>query len=196
MFQKKGQITLFIILGIIILVAFALIFYLLQSKAEGDNSEIQNIQSFELSTSHINSYVQSCIETVGEDALSWIGDHGGFFEAPTYNAGDYEGIAYYFYVDRNIMPSLEMVEKEISKYMDFELFFCLMNFVDFKKIGMKIEQGEIDTITMIRPNDVLFNVNFPVKISIEQKTMQLVSFQSSIKNARLYTSYDTSKSII
>jgi|TARA_B100002003_G_scaffold142270_1_gene131635 hypothetical protein len=196
MFQKKGQITFFIILGIVLVVSFALIFYLFQNSTDKGESEIQQIQSFELSTSPINSYVESCIESVGEDAILWIGNHGGYFEVPTYNPDDYQGTAYYFYVDRNIMPSKEKIEQELSKYMDSELFFCIRNFIAFEEMGFEIEQGKINTTTMIRPNNVLFNVNFPIKISREQNTKQLVSFQGSINNVRLSTIYDVSKSII
>ena len=196
MFQKKGQITLFIILGIVLVVGFALVFYLFQSSTDRGESEIQQIQYFELSTSPINSYVEQCIESVGENAILWIGNHGGYFEIPVYHQDDYQGTAYYFYVDRNLMPSKERIEQELAKYMDLELFFCIRNFVAFEEMGLEIEQGEINTTTMIRPNNVFFNVNFPITISREQNTKQLVSFQGSINNVRLSTIYDVSKSII
>ena len=66
------------------IVSFALVFYLFQINANRGDSEIQQIQSFELSTSLIGSYVEQCIESVGEDAILWIGNHGGYFEVPTY----------------------------------------------------------------------------------------------------------------
>lgn len=196
MFQKKGQITLFIILGTVLVASFTLVFYLFQKDTDIEESEIQQTQSFGLITSPISSYVESCIKSVGEDAISWIGNHGGYFEVPAYRPDDYKGTAYYFYVDKDIMPPKEKVEQELSKYMDSELFFCVKNFVSFEEMGFEIEQGEIDTTTMIRPNNVLFNVNFPIKISREQDTKQLVSFHSLINNVRLSTIYDVSKSII
>lgn len=195
MFQKKGQITLFIILGIVLVVTFILVFYLFQNNADKGDTEIQQIQSFESSISPINDYVESCIESVAKDATVWIGNHGGYFEIPAYDDDNYEGIAYYFYINRNSMPSKELVEKEFSKYMDWQLFFCIRNFVDFEKMGFEIEQGEINTTTIIRANTILFNVNFPIKISREQNTKQLVSFQGSMDNVRLSTIYDVSKLI-
>ncbi|MDP3764997.1 MAG: hypothetical protein Q8R04_00640 [Nanoarchaeota archaeon] len=78
--------------------------------------------------------------------------------------------------------------------MNEELFFCLKNLTDFEKIGMKIKQGNINTITTIAPRNVLFSVNLPLTIKQEESESRFSKFDKNI-NIKLQEIYDVSAKI-
>lgn len=192
MFQKKGQITLFIILGIVLLITFSFVFYLFQSNADEKDLEIQKIQSFDLSTAPIKSYVESCLQTTTTEAIDYIGKHGGHYDlnqiystgSATYNT------AYYFYLDRDAMPSITTVENELSKYIDDNLFFCLQNFVIFENQGLIINMGEIKSSVSLQEKGAYINLELLLNIKRESRQKTMHSFVSNV-DSRLRNMLDS-----
>ena len=193
--QKKAQITLFLILGFVLLLGFSFIVYLRAQENPKLQIESEKISKLSADMSPVKVFVDSCIESVGKDALITIGKNGGYFELPSQSTKDYDiKTAYYFYESIDIMPPKSRVEQELSKYMNNELFFCLKNLTDFEKIGMKIEQGNINTITTITPRNVLFSVDLPLTIRQEESESRFSKFDKNI-NVKLQEIYDVSAKI-
>jgi len=191
MFNKRSQITLFIIFGIIILVTIVILI----SDLGGDELDINKVT--QSSVPQITNYVESCIESVGKDAIIWIGEHGGYYQLPKYSTkAIFTNTAYYFYINDNLMPSKSEIEEELSEYMSEQLFSCLRNFVDFKKMGLEIEQGPIITTTMIRLNNVNFEVILPLIIKKQESVTKIEKFKKTIDSIRLNTIYEVSRKII
>ena len=120
MFQKRGQLTIFIIIAIII-VSSVIIFYSLRS---GIITEI-----FSPEVGRVNSFVQDCIEEEAIETIYQIGEKGGYFFSP--NLSTDSGVAIYYSNGNNHIPTKEEIEEEISFFLYEKLFFCKRNFVDF-----------------------------------------------------------------
>jgi len=194
MANRKGQITIFLIIGMILLISAGLLFYLNSQLTE---KEIEKSVEMPSNVLPIKNYVESCIKSVGEEAILWIGEHGGYYNLPKYSTKDYfTNTAYYFYIDSNIMPSKERVEEELSEYMDKQIYFCLDNFSVFKEQGFQIEKEESNTTVIIRQKDVLFQINLPLTIKKQDSLTEIKEFKKSIDSIRLKTIYDVSKLII
>lgn len=189
--SKKSQLTTFMILGVVILSAVVIV-YFTRHQISG-KSAVQE----ELETGPVQSYIDACIKSVGENAIIHIGNHGGYFELPEKSTEDYfVKTAYYFYENRSFMPSQTEVEEQLSDYVDNELFFCLRNFVDFRRQGLLVRQGSTYTRTTILPGRVLFEVKLSITLIREKRTTQLVSFSNSIDNIRLKTVLDFNEKAI
>jgi len=74
--MKRGQITIFIILGIVLLISVGIILYLVSEakKSVFDNEEPIDIASEQ---SSVKLYVQTCIDTVLDKAISEVMDNAG-----------------------------------------------------------------------------------------------------------------------
>ena len=180
--SKKSQTTIFIIIAIVIVVGLILYFSIRGGLIiEQINPEI----------SPINSFIDSCISNIGEDAIYHIGETGGYFLYSERSTKT--GIAYYFDKGQNLFPSKEKIQDELSLYMNKMLFFCLENFADFS--DFEISQGIIKTETKIIEGKVIFNVEYPLTISKGENSYFLKNFEKEIPS-RLNTIYEVSSAII
>ena len=79
MLKKRGQISLFIIIGIIILLAFGLTFYIKSraSRTEGIEPIVDKIPT---QLYPIKTFIEQCIEKTATDAITLIGESGGYID--------------------------------------------------------------------------------------------------------------------
>jgi len=193
--RKRGQVTIFIILGILILIIVGSFFlirsYSEEKRAETEAEKVQ--QAIQMSAS-IKHYIESCLDSTGKKALLFVGKHGGYYELPP-QSDTFFLMPYYFYDDKSHLISKEELEKQISNYINNELFFCVKNFVVFEEQGYVIKQEEVNTSTIIAKNKVILNVNFPVTLAKGESVQNIVEFTTSI-NSRLGTIYDVIKELL
>ena len=83
---KKGQITIFIIIGIIILISIGVFIYLYQAKVIRPFEEVV-VPSVEKAPSEVQpiyDYITACVQEIGKDALKRIGDYGGYADSANF----------------------------------------------------------------------------------------------------------------
>ena len=164
----KGQVTLFIILGIVVVAAFAGVFlfkdYILKSEFERDASKLQVLDDF---IPLYDSY-QKCISDVTTDGISILASQGGYIDIPEYeyvvnpvipfsNKLDVFGdnifeVAYWFYetgtgIQTEKIPTLIEMQDGLSSYIEENLYVCTLNFTgyegytinDFENFDINIE---------------------------------------------------------
>ena len=182
--NKRGQITIFIIIAIIIIGAIGLYFSL--------RGGLTTSRPYSPQTEQIYLFVEECIEDTGRDAVYWIGQNGGYFFPPELSTKT--GIPYYYSNGRNYMPYKEEVEEEISKYTEENLDFCLNDFVDFPEFN--ISQREIKTETKILDNKIILNIEYPLTITKGDSTSIIRNFENIGVSTRLGLVYNAVGKII
>ena len=76
--MKKAQITVFIIIGIMLLLGTALLIYVVSLKPEQKSKTDVISQSLRQSAVQpVKEYVLSCLDVVSSDALEFVGKQGG-----------------------------------------------------------------------------------------------------------------------
>ena len=180
MVRKRGQITIFILFSLSILIIVGFLFYLnSQVKEIKENVKAQSA-SLDFSTP-IKNYVDLCLKRIGESALYFTGLQGGFFNKPTYKIDSnwffYNFFhAFYLYKGRNVMPSLQTMEREISNYIELNLDNCIDDFKDFDGLGYKIKRNGFTATTSINKDTVAFGLNFPMEVEKGQKSVSIQNF--------------------
>jgi len=191
--MKKGQITLFMILGLVIVIIIGLFFFL---KSDIIKSALEKgVQTGIIIPQKIKSiygFVEECITSTSNDALERIGKQGGYI-IPTKDSTSL-GIPYYINHNKTNIPSKEKIEKEIEKYINNQLPFCTKNFVDFPEFSVK--QGEIESNTKIKENEVTINIKYPLEIEVEDKNYNLEKFKEISMPIRLGAIYNTAVEIV
>ena len=76
--MKRGQITMFMIIGIIILLGAGMLIYMAMLKPEKRGDEAVVSQSLrQAAVQPVKDYIVSCLDIVSSDALDFIGKQGG-----------------------------------------------------------------------------------------------------------------------
>jgi hypothetical protein len=180
---KRGQLTLFIIIGIIIV--FGVVGYYFLSSS----GSYQSVESNARVAGFREDFL-FCIESVELEALDFVSVHGGYYKMPSsvYEAfGDSEFSPYYYYEGHVFVPSLARIEDEIANYFDDNINYCfemIENDFEIKKFSskgrVKIESGE-----------VVFSPALKFVVS-DLDNNYLIDFSREVRgyNSRLYAMHD------
>ncbi len=176
--MKKGQVTTFIILGIviIIIVAGALYFRNIIFKSEFQK-ELEKSRLVPEQIKPIKTFIDGCLEEVSKEAVSIVGMQGGYVKVKDdfmipgqlsntliLNKGSNSKVAYWSYkatngILKNEVPSLKEISENIGVYIKENFDKCLNELDIFNDDGFKITKGPIENVKV----DVLDeNVNIIV----------------------------------
>jgi len=82
--RKKGQITLFVIIGIVILIAAGAFFTLRSISSESSDGTINRIAETPVEFQPINDFIESCIAKTSKEGIQQLGLHGGYIDLNKY----------------------------------------------------------------------------------------------------------------
>ena len=188
--KKRGQITAFIVIGLIFLLFFLIILFTKSYRIE----KIGAVSSDELNP--IRNYVDLCAKSSASDALYLLGVQGGYTAPPKlYFQSAYAKIAYWYYKGEDVSPTIKEMEQELSSYVDKALPECIENLNAFRDMGFEFEFGEINTETKINENNVEFKINYPITIIKGESKAEISEFYKMIP-ARLGYTYNIIKTIV
>jgi hypothetical protein len=148
---RKGQVMLFVILAIFIVVV-AFLFFIVRSDRDVDKD------SFD--ASNVKIFIDDCIERVGNYVVLNISRGGGYYFLS--NISTKSGVSIYYNEGRETYPLLDDIEKEIDFFVAENLFLCTRNFTDFPEY--KIGQGRILVDSEILSDKVVLNVVYPIRV--------------------------------
>jgi hypothetical protein len=198
---KRGQVTIFIIIGILLLLALTLVVVL--------KSEVISFKPEELlpeNTGRVETFISKCIEQSGDEALELIGLQGGHVEVPEEIARDGSlhlklspnlVVPYWAYGVNTNIPSLQQIKQRIDNHIESNLRECLFGLEAFQETYDIFEKSEIKANTKISESKVIFNVNWNVELRTkggEVITNVVNHFAES--DVKLKKTYDTAVKII
>jgi hypothetical protein len=180
--NSKGQVTIFIIIAILVVV-FGVLFFVFKDDLELGETPLE--------IAPIVNFVQECVDDVSEQTIYFIGLHGGYYMPPEKSTDS--GIPYYSYENTISFPSKNKMELEISQFIKDSIPNCINNFSNFN--DFEIKEGNIDVISEIKEDSVYISVNYPITIKKGEEVNSLKEFKSQIP-VRLDIMYETSKFIL
>jgi hypothetical protein len=181
--NKRGQVTVFVILGIVILAAVFFVFYFL-----GDNLVERTNQKVDIEVQPLKTYVQDCLEKISEEALDLIGRQGGVTDPVNYRLYDGDKVNYLCHTPldlalcNNLYPDLKgNIITEVNEYVELRLKQCV-DISLFEDAGYKIEEGEIKVNTEIFYEKTVIEVEYPLTITKQDVTVKENDFKVEIDN--------------
>jgi hypothetical protein len=193
-YSKRGQITVFIILGILLLLALILVLTL--------KSEIFAFRTDEIIPTEkgkVENFIVTCMDQIGEDALFKVGVQGGYIEIPEEIARDkgrsvvlspFISLPYWAIGPSTYIPSLDEIKGRMDIYMEENLRECLFEMDAFNEKYDLIEKSEITADTKIVDAKVIFGVHWDIEV--KNKAGEVVSevidhiAESPVKLKRLH----------
>ncbi|MBW3018915.1 hypothetical protein KY329_01890 [Candidatus Woesearchaeota archaeon] len=181
--MRKGQVTLFIIIGIIILLSVALVLYY---QAETTKAPARKYVAVPEDIEPVYSYVTECLNQVSKDGLHILGTQGGFINIPgiientpsSYIPSDALGVVktpLWYYEGEDRTPDLDFMAAELSRYIRARLPLCINNFAALEP-EFTVSAAEMVPVVSFTSSDVVVELNWPMRISTVERTTSVDRF--------------------
>ncbi|MFC1710586.1 hypothetical protein ACFLZJ_00285 [Nanoarchaeota archaeon] len=198
--NKGGQVTIFIIIAIILVAAFALFLTLRGSTS------VQQIPS---SIEPVYTSFLSCLEEYSLVGISILETQGGYIEPPDFEPGspympfssqlDFLGnpVPYWYYVSGNNIqkeqvPSKSEIESQLGDYIDSRIRDC--NFDSYYDQGFEIDLGEPKTEVNIRGSSVEVELDLNMGVEILEDNV-FIKDHDVVVSSELGNLYDSAVEI-
>lgn len=192
---KKSQISLFIIIGIILILIIGIFIWLHQALREAKIEEEKLKALEQIEVGNIRSYVQDCFQKTSDDALIIFGLKGGYIYDEDLEKGLVNEIDVPYYYNRGMDYSIDngMGEYQLSKYISENIDFCIKNFKDFKEQDIKNEFNNVET--RIQNKKITFKLLYPFEVQKQDKIVKNDDEYVHQKDLRIGEMIEISKEI-
>ena len=205
--MKKGQLTVFIIIGIILILLIGMVIYFTQREVLAP-VERERVRVIKVPTEAqpLQDFVQTCVFIVAKEGLERLGQRGGYIEPKqTYNPfeptaeaavqfapGSELKVPYWWHMNANNKcvgdctfaterPTLPNVERQLEGYIGRELPGCLGDFKTFREQGYTITPTDrIDPDVRLTEGNVLVFVEYPMEMARADERIQLKEFTTEL----------------
>jgi hypothetical protein len=168
--MKRGQVTIFLVVGILILCISALIFFFASNiTTQTLENELDSLSSTEFNPAGFVGFIESCIEDTAISSLFLVAKNGGFIypeedlpilitEFDMIQYGILEGISGF---------SVGTVEQDIGRFIEEFLYLCTADFEAFRQVGFSVhpEYQNIQVGATLTQRNLFIETIFPLVIT-------------------------------
>ena len=175
--NKKAQISAFIAFGIIIVGAIGLSLFMGSETEKKALSEAVDSTAEDISPAQI--YIDECIDESISIGLLFQGSQGGYLENLPDELIDFEftSIPYYYYDNKEDIPTLDIIEEELNSYISYALPDCIQGLDAIEEYNITI--GNVSSKIFITNDLLLVKINYPITIVEDTKRTVLDKFTYS-----------------
>lgn len=195
MVTKKGQVTIFIIIAVLLVVSVGIVFVV-------KNYSKTNVVTPPVGTENVGDFVTNCLKLTSENGLILIGRQGGYYTGSSsniaYSGNDSEELQYFtelgsinipYYWDgtsSSNMPTITTIQNELSNYVKSNISQCLDDFSVFKQKGFEVQTpGTMEVSAKILDDKVVVFLDYSVTITkadfTQKKTVYSVDVPTRLK---------------
>ncbi len=176
MVSKKGQISIFLIIGVIILIGTMLVIYISKGLSEVDGEEaVRDAGAFP----EVTSFVDLCVEKTLYNGILYTGMRGGYNEvlSPYINYHLHK-VPYYFSLGQDVSSdSIDFWRKSIEDYVTDQLLNCISGFDSMPQYKIRWKE-QIETEVTIAKETTRARVTMPLEIIKNDKKTIVSDFQA------------------
>lgn len=201
--KKKGQMVIFIVLGLVVLVIFGIVWFAKASVAnKSTEKQVEKAGQIAYEIEPLKKYAEACLKIASERGLWILGENGGYIsidadpdygETGTTNFLTYDGRKVpLYYSNGDMYPNLDQIKARLERYILVEFQKCLQ-LNDFSEQGLTIKRPDIN---FSKANFILdgLNVSSDVSINVDSVTVSVIypmkarkkEYEASISEFRVY----------
>lgn len=156
--MKRGQISVFILSGIIILLVIVLSSVYFKNKISIESEIDEDIY---VKARPVKEFVNDCVKEVTLPSIYILADRGGVIYADKDMLRlENKSIAYHLDVNKDISPTKKEMEEELSELVKNTVIDCVDELEKFEEYDF--ERGKIDVRSTINEKNVVIDVNYPI----------------------------------
>lgn len=140
-FMKRAQVTIFAVLGIIVVAAVALLYFYGRLSMPSIAQE-KTVATLLPDFAESGNAIEGCLGKILYDGVSELGLKGGYMDNSGMKKYDYAGlgVTYLYFSGESLVPQKAEMEKSLSEYMKANSAQCIKA---GEETGIEIEQGDI-----------------------------------------------------
>lgn len=165
--QKKSQISIFILIGVVLVIIISVTYYFLSLQTKGFQPEYFS------ESSPVESYVSDCINSQLQISIFRLGIHGGYAKPKHTFSGEFFDTSYLYYEGEDLSPSTEDMENTISYYLNTSIP-AECNLSLFKDTD--ITAGKVDARAKITDSKIIADIDWPIEIKTGSETKYINKF--------------------
>ena len=188
MFNKKSQLTMFVIIGIVILSGVLFSLYLESNKA---NSYSLSNKVSTNSMQPLQSYLQNCLNNYAKQTVKDVAFNGGYFivkEPFVEIENTSTTIPYYSYNKLFTALSREELIKQVAYEINSYFPLCVYD-LNQSYPQYNIEDEGSEATVSFKKDFFIFNVNPKIKIKTKNSEYRLMPLTTAVKS-KLMTDYN------
>lgn len=185
----KGQLSVFIILGILILIMVGINFYLMNDTSSLDISDYNPD-----SLTPVERFITLCLEDTTEDALLLLGQQGGYiyFDSPQakayyQNAQNYlsplqGGIKVPIWDIRGnaILPTIDTMQTDIKRFVESNINDCVSLIDQQPSISNAQFKDEPVATVEITQEDVVVFLDYAIQVEFDNRVVEYENYASAV----------------
>ncbi|MDP7457331.1 MAG: hypothetical protein QGH47_01260 [Candidatus Woesearchaeota archaeon] len=185
--QKRGQITLYLIVAVFVLAIASYFIYETSSKTDSDAStEVLRKLSPGFNVEFIDEYMPSCMEEQSRQGFYKVALQGGFYDPnPAFQVGGTD-IGYYIYQGQDTIPTPDELALEIFEHIELNMTLGCLD-IDLAGGSMKILEMEPE---IIASNDVLLSYSVKLELLSPDARRLVKTYETKITDGRLIEAYN------
>lgn len=213
--NKKGQVTIFIIVGLIIIASTAG-FFVVKSTLEKRALEREQEQVILLPEKirPVKEAIDSCIKEISEDALQIIGMQGGYLILPedkyiTNPNNEFSNhltifsdlrVPYWYYqntaeTEVQEIPTIDLIKSQIEDYITTNIPVCIPEAQQISRTGYTLEVQNPQTKVEIKKNeDINIKIQYPMIFKVNEDTFNFNNFNQEL-DLDFYNIYEAATKI-
>ncbi|MEK6904788.1 MAG: hypothetical protein AABX24_00120 [Nanoarchaeota archaeon] len=187
--SKRGQVTIFLVVGIVILLLAALFFYLFgQMKEAPLQVEAKETGEAPSTRGALQIYVENCIEKTIDPATYLLALQGGIIYPDESNKillTDY-GVVNYAWLNGAQGISRAKMEEDLAAYLEEYIPSCLGNFETFVTQNILVESdfNNVQAKISIKENTINANLDLPLKVNLaDGDKLELDHFSAMVRSS-------------
>jgi len=165
---KRGQVTVFVIIGILILLVIGILLYF-----QFGLKEVFEESKVAVEAQPVKEIIDDCVEKVSLSGLELIGQQGGYIDIGVKDSLKLDTVNSVYWVDESgiVVPELKNMEKELEDYVEDNLEEC----ADFSNLDIKVNSGNVD-VDVAMSNKVSVKVTWPITVTKDASSYSFDKF--------------------
>lgn len=160
--MKRGQISIFIVLGVILLIMVGMLFYLQEQESDVLTVEITEKPSL----FPVEKYITFCLEQATRESVSELALKGGTLNLSQDNSMNTKtGLAAIHFVPEigNQLITIPQAEMELAAEIESKLDDCIQ-ITEYERLEYKATEGEKDVSITLNYEDIYVELDYPLRL--------------------------------
>ncbi len=196
---KRGQVTLFVVIALVVLIAVALYLY----AREEYGLTVPTPQYLQSQLIPIQDNIERCVEKEFTPAATLLGQQGGSYipsDSVLYKGKNVKVVCANIPGKTqclNILQSFTRIESELAVYLNYKMDQCINKDLAKNKPGYTVEGTKGVTITVdARGDGIQLTVDYDIKLAKEGQSVTLPAITKVLRDAPLHELYGVAVDIV